>query len=164
MIIKVKSEPTTNHPWKSRLAEFEWDQFWQATKPTVSTMINLTKKNLKTPKQYIQIENYFVYNTWLYFTWLILKQRVSTSRVSKGEPRFPWIPGSPSHTAQTCLSLFLIFGGFVMSDFIASTVLEPLMFFWHQLKKLKMTVRIYLLPVTMIYMFSLSFSFKNPLT
>ena len=50
MIIKGKSKPTTNHPWKSRLAEFKWDQVWQATKPTVSTMINLTKKNLKNTK------------------------------------------------------------------------------------------------------------------
>ena len=79
-------------------------------------------------------KNYLSTKPGYILTWLILNQRVSTSRVSKGEPRFPWIPGSPSHTAQTCLSLFLIFGGFVMSDFIASTVLEPLVFFWHQLK------------------------------
>ena len=51
------------------------------------------------------------------------------------EPRFPGIPGSPSHTVQTCLSLFLVFYGFVMSDFMDSAVLQPLMFLWHQLKK-----------------------------
>ena len=44
------------------------------------------------------------------------------TRVSMGGTRFPWIAGNPSHTAQTCLSLFLIFCGFVMPDFIASAV------------------------------------------
>ena len=43
MIIKGKSKPTTNHPWKSRLTESMLNHFW----PTKPTLTNLTKKNHK---------------------------------------------------------------------------------------------------------------------
>ena len=86
LTIKVKSKPTTNHPWKSSsLAEFKLNQFSQATKPT---MTNLTKMN---HQKHQNTSNNTIYKktSSSYVHMLILKQRVSDVSCVDGWNKVP---------------------------------------------------------------------------